>query len=187
MATQGVLGVYKDLDTAVGAVDALNDIGITRSEFEVLSNAPFPEGTFGEEHGLHRLGLFPIVGASIGFAVGLLVTGATQISYPLVTGGKPILSIPPMIIIMYEGTLLAAVIFTVIGVLFESRLPRLSSKLYSTKITEGSIGILVHAPTDRLDKVASTMRQAGAEEIQIEGQTGSKTVSPRTQERGAGA
>ena len=81
MATQGVLGVYKDLDTAVGAVDALDDIGITRSDFEVLSNAPFPEGTFGEEHGLHRLGLFPIVGASIGFAVGLLITGGTQISY----------------------------------------------------------------------------------------------------------
>ena len=37
-------------------------------------------------------------------------------------------------------------------------LPRLSSKLYSTKITEGSIGILVHAPADRLDKVASTLR-----------------------------
>lgn len=186
MATQDVLGVYKDLDTAVDAVDALNATGITRSDFEVLSNAPFPEGTFGEEHGLHRLGIFPIVGAAIGFSVGLLITGGTQISYPLVTGGKPILSIPPMIIIMYEGTLLAAVIFTVIGVLFESRLPRFSGKLYSPKISAGSIGILVHAPVERLDKVASTLRQAGAEEIQIEGQTGTKTISPRTQEGGAG-
>ena len=91
-----------------------------------------------------------------------------------------------MIIIMYEGTLLAAVIFTVIGVLFESRLPLISSKLYSTKISDGYIGILVHAPADRLDKVISTLRQAGAEEIQSEGQTGSKMLSPRARERGAG-
>jgi hypothetical protein len=187
MATRGILAVYKDLDTTIGAVDDLYEAGITRAEFEVLSNAPFPEGTFGEEHGMHRLGLFPLVGAAIGFSVGLLITGGTQIAYPVVTGGKPILSIPPMIIIMYEGTLLAAVIFTVIGVLFESRLPRLSSKLYSPRITDGSIGILLRIPEERVDHIASILRDAGAEELQIEGRTGEPDIPPQPRRKGAGA
>ena len=45
--------------------------------------------------------MFPLVGALVGFAIGLLWTAGTQISYPLVTGGKPLLSIPPMTVIMY--------------------------------------------------------------------------------------
>jgi len=64
MAVRGVLGVYKDLDTAIAGVDALNELGYKRDDFEVLTNAPYPEGTFGEESGMHRLGLFPLVGAA---------------------------------------------------------------------------------------------------------------------------
>ncbi|ACZ39586.1 DUF3341 domain-containing protein [Sphaerobacter thermophilus] len=168
MAVRGVLGVYKDLDTAIAGVDALNELGYKRDDFEVLTNAPYPEGTFGEESGMHRLGLFPLVGAACGFAVGLLITGATQMAYPLVTGGKPLFSIPPMIIIMYEGTLLAAVIFTVIGMLFESRLPRLGSSLWDPRISRGYIGILVHAPEEKADEAAATMRRAGAEDVILE-------------------
>lgn len=188
MAVRGVLGLFEDLDSAVAGVDNLNEMGYGRSDFEVLSNCPFPEGAFGEEQEMHRLGLFPLVGAACGFATGLLVTGATQMAYPLVTGGKPLFSIPPMIIIMYEGTLLAAVLFTVIGVLFESRLPRLGSSLYDTRITAGYIGLLVHAPVEQADATAQALRRAGAEDVQLEElrQTASGTTRQARQE-GAGA
>lgn len=170
MAVRGVLGLFENVDTAVAGVDALDEMGFGRSDFEVLSNCPFPEGAFGEEQEMHRLGLFPLVGAACGFATGLLITGATQMAYPLVTGGKPLFSIPPMIIIMYEGTLLAAVLFTVIGVLFESRLPRLGSSLYDTRITAGYIGILLHSPEEQAEAVAAAMRRAGAEDAILEPQ-----------------
>ena len=81
------------------------------------------------------------------------------------TGGKPILGIPPMAIIMYEGTMLGAIIFTVIGIIFESRLPRLFMGAYDTRITEGHIGITVTSSPERVAKAEEVLGNAGAEEI----------------------
>src|SRR5579884_1769125 len=167
MAQRDVLGLYADVDSAVAGADGLAEVGLGRPDFEVLSNAPFPEGTFGHDHSIMRLGLWPLVGAAAGFSVGLLITGGTQLVYPMVTDGKPLFSIPPMLIIMYEGTMLAAVIFTVLGTLFESRLPRFSRAIYDTRITEGLIGVLVHAPADVADRVAEILRATGAEDVKM--------------------
>ena len=70
-----------------------------------------------------------------------------------------------MAIVMYEGTMLGAIIFTVIGIIFESRLPRLFMGAYDTRITEGYIGITVTADQDRVGKAEDVLKQAGAEEV----------------------
>ncbi len=167
MATHDVLGLYSDLDAAIAGVDKLAEAGIHREDFEVLTNAPYPEGAFGHDHSTSRLGLWPVVGACCGFAVGLLVTGGTQVVYPMVTDGKPLFSIPPMVIIMYEGTMLAAVIFTVLGAIFESRLPRFVREVYDTRITDGYIGILVHSPEERVKSAVDALRLTGAEDVKM--------------------
>ena len=110
--TGALLGLYERPEDVAEALDRLRAAGFARSDVEVLSDSPYPEGAFGEEPVRHRLYVFPFVGAACGFVVGLLLTIGTQISYPLVTGGKPILSIPPMINVLYEGTMLGAIIFT---------------------------------------------------------------------------
>src|SRR5437879_12813107 len=123
---ESVLGLFRAPDEVVHAIDELREGGFPRDELEVLSGVPYPAGAFGEEPVRHRLYAFPFVGAACGLAVGLLVTLGTQLSYPLATGGKPLLAIPPTINVLYEGTLLGAIVFTVLGILFESRLPALS-------------------------------------------------------------
>ena len=105
------------------------------------------------------------IGAACGFISGLILTTGTQIAFPLVTGGKPILGIPPMAIIMYEGTMLGAILFTVVGIIFESRLPRIFMGAYDTRITEGYIGVTVTTSEDKISKAEDVLRQAGAEEI----------------------
>ncbi|MBI4297373.1 MAG: DUF3341 domain-containing protein, partial [Chloroflexi bacterium] len=77
----------------------------------------------------------------------------------------PILSIPPMVIITYEGTMLGAILFTIIGIIFESRLPRPRLDLYDPRITEGWIGIEVQGTLDRLGRAEAALKQAGAKEI----------------------
>ena len=139
--------------------------GFPPEDLDIYSGSPFPEGSFGEHDPAHRLFMFPLVGALIGFAIGLLWTAGTQISYPLITGAKPILSIPPMTIIMYENTMLGAILFTVLGVLFESRLPKFDLGLYDERITEGYIGILVDCPEERSGAAETLLKRAGAEEI----------------------
>ena len=97
--------------------------------------------------------------------IGLVLTSGTQLAFPLVTGGKPILSIPPMTIIVYEGTMLGAILFTVIGIIIESRLPRIFMGAYDTRITEGYIGVSVTADEDRIEPAEGVLRQAGAEDV----------------------
>ena len=165
MAIRSVLGLFTDESVAADAMDSIRDAGYSSTEYEVLTGTPYPEGTFGEEEPVHKLYRWPLIGAACGFIVGLLLTAGTQLAYPLVTGGKPILGIPPMAIIIYEGTMLGAIIFTVIGVIFESRLPRMFMGAYDTRITEGYIGVTVTTEEDRVGRAEEVLREAGAEDI----------------------
>ena len=103
MPKRSVLGLYTDEDAAADALDNLRDAGFGDGEYEILTGTPYPEGTFGEAEPKHNLYRWPLIGAICGFTIALLITAGTQTAYPLITGGKPILSIPPMAIIMYEG------------------------------------------------------------------------------------
>jgi hypothetical protein len=160
--SEAVLGLFQQPEEVATALDRLRAAGFGAHEVEVLTDTPYPEGAFGEAPVRHRLYVFPFVGAGCGFAVGLLLTIATQLSFPLVTGGKPILSIPPMINVIYEGTMLGAIIFTFLGVLFESRLPDFRPTPYDPRISEGYLGVVVRHPTGHAAAAREALRAAGA-------------------------
>ena len=103
----------------------------------------------------------------MGFSLSLFLTTATQLAYPLITGGKPILSIFAMLIIMYEMTMLSAVIFSVIGIIFESRLPNINPGVYDARITEGYIGVVITVDDDDLDKAKKVLEKTGSEDIKV--------------------
>ena len=168
MAKQAVLGLYSDANYAAEAGDSLKEAGLTNEDFDFLTGSPYPEGAFGERHNSHRLYVFPLMGAICGLTAGILFTSMTQLTYPLVTGGKPILSLPPMAVISYEATMLGAILFTVIGIIFESRLPRIKLGLYDDRITEGLIGVLVECEEDQVSRVEQVLTQAGAVEVKRE-------------------
>jgi hypothetical protein len=168
MAIRPILGLFDNADTAADAGDALKAAGVPETDFDFLTDAPYPEGAFGEREEKHRLYIFPFVGAILGLASGIMITSLTQVAYPLVTGGKPILSLPPMAIISYEGTMLGAILFTVLGIIWESRLPRFKLGLYDTRITEGYIGVLVKADEGQHNRLEGVLNQAGAVEVKRE-------------------
>jgi hypothetical protein len=165
MARRPILGLFEDANFAAEAGDALQRANVAPKDYDFLTDAPYPEGAFGERHEPHRLYVFPLVGALIGITVGILLTSMTQLSYPLTQGGKPILSLPPMAVVTYETTMLGAIIFTVLGILFESRLPKLKLGLYDTRITEGYIGVLVTVEEEELPQVSGILTQAGAVDV----------------------
>lgn len=160
---QSVLGLFQEETKAADAMDGLKEGGFELGTFDVMTGAPYPEGTFGEHVPQHRLFRFPLFGALIGFCLALLLTAGTQIAYPLVTGGKPILSIFAMLVIMYEMTMLGAVIASVSGIIFESRLPRFNLGAYDPRITEGYIGVVVN--TEDSAKAEQVFRDCGASDI----------------------
>ena len=165
MAIMPILGLFETADNAADAGDALKQADISPEDYDFLTDAPYPEGAFGEREERHRLYVFPLCGALLGLTIGILLTTMTQMAYPLVQGGKPILSMPPMAVVTYESTMLTAIIFTIIGIVFESRLPRLKTGLYDTRITEGLIGVLVNVEEDRLPGVSDILSGAGAVDV----------------------
>lgn len=72
-------------------------------------------------HGALRY--FAFFGGTGGFAGGMLFTVYTVLSWPLVTGGKPLISIPPFLLISYLLTILCGALATFAGFLVLARLP----------------------------------------------------------------
>ncbi len=163
--SKSVLGLYNDPNQAADAMDALKNAGFAQGTFDVLTGTPYPEGAFGEHVPQHRLFRFPAFGAIIGFTLALFLTAATQIAYPLVTGGKPILSLFAMLVILYEMSMLSAVISTVVGIVIESRLPNVNPGVYDNRITEGLIGVVITTDDDKADSAIDALNGAGAMEI----------------------
>ncbi len=163
--SKSVLGLYNDANQAADAMDALKGAGFELGTFDVLTGTPYPEGAFGEHVPQHRLFRFPAFGAIIGFTLAVFLTTATQIAYPLVTGGKPILSLFAMLVILYEMSMLSAVISTVVGIVIESRLPNVNPGIYDTRITEGLIGVVITTDDDQVDTAIDALNGAGAMEI----------------------
>ena len=164
-----MLALFREEEAVANATERLEQEGYSEEQVEILTDSPYPEGAFGEKEVKHKLYVFPFVGALLGLSVAILLTTATQAAFPMVTGGKPILSLPPMVIIAYEGMMMGAILFTVLGIFFESRLPNPWAGLYDPRITEGYIGVSVNIPEDKTSSVRQILTAAGAEEVLEEG------------------
>lgn len=70
-----------------------------------------------------RLRLFVASGAVTGLITGFAFTSYTVLKWPLITGGKPLISIPAFTVIAYELTILFGVLTGLIGFLHLTRFP----------------------------------------------------------------
>ncbi|HXV20320.1 MAG TPA: quinol:electron acceptor oxidoreductase subunit ActD [Desulfuromonadales bacterium] len=70
-----------------------------------------------------RLRFFPLVGGIAGFGSGLALTIYSVLSWPIIVGGKPIVSLPPFLLIGYLLTILFGAVGSFAGFLLLARLP----------------------------------------------------------------
>ena len=168
MKKEQLLALFRNDSHSALATEKLEKIGVSQDDIEIMTGAPYPEGAFGEHDKGMRLYVFPFIGAICGLTAALLLTIGTQMSYPLVTGGKPILALPAMAVICYEGMMLGAILFTVIGIIFESRLPRLKLGLYDERITEGYVALLINCDEKNKSSIEQQLSISGANEIRSE-------------------
>ena len=103
-AEAGVLGSFGEPSAAAGAVRALKGAGF--ADVRVAMPAPFPEvvAAIGKPRSPIDFVTFP--GALLGLLCGIGLTVGTSLAWPLVTGGKPIVSVPPFVIVIFEVTVL---------------------------------------------------------------------------------
>ena len=72
-----------------------------------------------------ELRFFTLVGALLGFFLSFAFIIFTVLDWPLITGGKPLVSIPAFIIIAFECTILIGGIVSFLGFLHLNRLPNI--------------------------------------------------------------
>jgi hypothetical protein len=70
-----------------------------------------------------RLRYFALIGGLGGFGGGFALAALTALDWPIITGGKPIVSVPPFLLIGYLMTILFGSLISFAGFLLLARLP----------------------------------------------------------------
>jgi hypothetical protein len=164
--TETILGVFAHVDTIVRALENLRAKGY--HDLTVYTPVPVHEieDVLERDRPVSRVRLFTLIGGLTGTTSGFLLTIWTAMQWGQVTGGKPIASIPPYVVIAFELTILFGGLATVIGMVILGRLPRLRpSATYDPRFTNDRFGVAVHCPPDRAASVREILRGAGAEEV----------------------
>ena len=160
----GMLGIFAEVDAAALAIERLRAAGMKR----IVVFTPVPRHEL--EHALHApespVRLFTLVGGLTGAATGFALTIWTSLDWPLVTGGKPIVSLPPYVVIAFELTILFGALSTVLGLLINARLPRARRMVvYDPSFSAGRFGVFVAPPAGREPEAAAILRESGAVEL----------------------
>jgi Protein of unknown function (DUF3341) len=162
----GVLAAFTHVDAATDAIRALRARG--HRDMTVYSAAPNHEIEEALAHRTSPVRLFTLIGGLTGCTAGFAMTLWMSYDWPLVTGGKPIGSIPPYVVIAFELTILLGALSTVGAVALFSVLMGRRGAAYDPRFTDDQIGIFVPAGSDQVTPVEQLLRKAGAVEVRHE-------------------
>ena len=161
-----IYGLYETPQAAQRAFDGLREAGVATNDITVMSSEPLEEWEFAGQNHRTVMPWIAVMGAGAGLTTAYLLTAITQKVWPINTGGMPIVSNWTNIIIMFELTMLGAVIATVVTLLITARLPSRPSALYNPAVSDGKILIGVSRPhSERLEGIERALKTADAEKI----------------------
>jgi len=165
---QGVLGIFSYMDATIETVKKLKDAGF--NNLRVFS--PFPsheiEEVMDEPESIVRF--FTLGGAMLGAACGVGFTVLTSMDWPISVSAKPIVSLPPFMIIIFELTILMGALATLLGLLINSRLRHNAPKsMYDTRFSVDKFGVMITCSKDGVKDVEEILNSQGAEEIKFDG------------------
>lgn len=163
---RGVMGVFQYVDDAEDAIQALRQSGMRG--ISVFSPVPFHDLERAMEQGPSLVRWVCFAGGVCGITGGFALCIYSVLSWPLITAGKELVSIPPFVTIGYESMILLGGLFNLLGMLALGRLPAVRSKApYDPRFSEDRIGIWVPGTGEAAARAESMLRGAGAEEVAV--------------------
>jgi len=165
-----LFATFEDFEKAREVVSELKILDLKEmvvDNIELYSPIEHPEveEMLGEFHQpIQRFTFFgAITGAVCAF---LLVAAAAQAMFTVQPqGGKPVIPLPPDIVIVYEGTILFGVLSTLIAFFIYAGMPRRLRKYYDERVSADQIGIEVQMLPENKEKVRAAFERCGAIEI----------------------
>ncbi|MPZ77379.1 MAG: DUF3341 domain-containing protein [Deltaproteobacteria bacterium] len=160
----------------IGTFDAVEGV---RSAVTALHQSGFKDTTIYSPLNSHEIetelepvespiGFLAFGGAAAGAGIGLLLTIGTSIQWPLMTGGQPIISLPPFFVISFELTILFGVLATLLGMFWQIHRSKSDPKFYDSRFSVDRFGVHVVCDEDRVVVVKNLLSTAGAEEVRDE-------------------
>lgn len=165
---RGVLGIFYYVDDVTEAVGALRQLG--HRDLRVYSPVPHHGIERALEQGPSIVRWVTLGGALAGITGGFALCIYSVTTWPLVVGGKELISLPPFVIIGYESMILLGSIANLLGMLALTRLPELKSDApYDPRFSVDRIGIWVPSTGEAATRVQELLRGHGAEEVKLHG------------------
>ena len=156
--------LFPNAESAQIAFDALLAAGIPSQEIVVVSSEPLEHHGF--SHRDNATWMYPIAGAggAVGAAFAYWLTSMTARDWPIPTGGMPIVAPWPNLIIIFELTMLFAIVATVATLLVTTRLPRRQPTLYDAAVSEGRVLVgFENAAAVDLERAGQVLSARGGE------------------------
>jgi hypothetical protein len=165
-----IVGLFEGVEAAARAGRALEGLSLPAGSVTTISAVPLPDGAVVTDPAPIRFPGIVLAGWFLGAAAGLALTLATYMLYPLVTGGKTIVSVPPTLIITYEVAMLGALLGTLFGGGREMELLRFPPKMiHDPRIHDGKIALCARVEgDDQAGRAMDAMKTAGGTDVRPE-------------------
>lgn len=160
-----LMAVFQESTETAEAIDDLIATGINDEQIVVMTGVPFPEGALGRHAEWSRLPYIVLGGALGGLIFGLFLAVITPHLYRLDVGGHPTVGFPPAAIITFVFTMMATIISTFLGVLWEMNFPAFGPKFYEKRSTAGYIAVLVEFQSGQEKAVREVLESHDAQHI----------------------
>ena len=158
---ENVHAVFDSADEALAAEAALLREGFSREAITVMSNEPIHRNE-GSDGGESHIGSCAVIGGVIGAATAVLLTVMTAKRMGLVTGGMPLVTPWAFGIIVFELTMLGAILSTLARMLYESGLARPRGlKHYDDSVADGKVVVSAMCSSDPLAEKAQRVLRRG--------------------------
>lgn len=145
-----VYALFADPDAVQRAVNGLRANGVPEDGIVVMSSEPFEEYEFSHRHSATWLPWIAAVGGAVGLALSTTLLVVMQNAWPIVTSDMPIVAWWPNLIIMFEMTMLGAILATVATLFVTALVPgRARARFYDAEISDGYIAVGVEDAEDQ--------------------------------------
>jgi hypothetical protein len=142
-----IYGLYADPNIAQRAVNNLRAAGVADADITVISSEPFEHLEFGHRDAKTAMPWIATAAGAIGLVSTYYLLGLSQRSWPLVTAGMPIVPLWTNLIIIFEMTMLSAILATVITLVVTAFLGD-RGKMYDPEVSDGYILVGVENAAD---------------------------------------
>ena len=167
MSDTTLLAVFEDIDPAADAIEKLHEMGITDENINVISGVPVMHKMLGRPHPSTNVSRLALGGAIAGFCFGLFLNFGTPNLYGVPVGGQYITPVPPGLIIVFEMTMLFALLSSFLGVFLDSYFPNYRPLEYVTEVSDGKIAIFFKCLEVDQKKFMDALDTLGAESVKI--------------------